>query len=436
MRTRPDGEYQWILHCRDHFSKFSWAFPMKRKEARFVAEHLASVFYQFGPCKILQSDNGKEFTANVIKDLKIIWPGLVIINGRPRHPQSQGLVERGNATLCDVLGKFMTDRNTTCWTTCLLPVVYSLNTSLARGVNTTPYEILFGQKPRVDCELWKSLSEQGIENEEDLSATVLNELAVDNDTDFIPNDVHKVDIINAQKTSISSTVLSDTPSAIDLPISATIIQLNDVINTTTAAISSLQVNCSVDTNTGREETTKRFDEASASNLGTISSTHLPIRKRAQEAYLSNANKRIKTRNEHIEELWSSCSVGDYVGIKIDKVDRTNTDPKILPSVVLEKNNDKKIKVACMFGIINQWWPLESVVKLSAVPEQLVQMDKSELKEISVITASKLFVRDAVNGNTCSCKGGCKTKQCACKKNGVFCSTKCHKNGSNCENQGH
>ncbi|CAF1596916.1 unnamed protein product [Didymodactylos carnosus] len=23
LRTRPDGDYKWILHCRDHFSKFS-----------------------------------------------------------------------------------------------------------------------------------------------------------------------------------------------------------------------------------------------------------------------------------------------------------------------------------------------------------------------------------------------------------------------------
>jgi transposase InsO family protein len=161
LRTRPDSEYQWILHCRDHFSKFSWAFPMKTKEARFVAEHLLSLLHQSGPCKILQSDNGKEFTANVIKDLKITWPGLLIINGRLRHPQSQGLVERSNATLCDVLGKFMVDRGTTHWTECLLPAVYSLNASLARGVNMTPYEVVFGQKPRVDGEFWKSISEQG-----------------------------------------------------------------------------------------------------------------------------------------------------------------------------------------------------------------------------------------------------------------------------------
>ena len=160
LRTRPDKDFQWILHCRDHYSKYSWAYPLRSKEADFIADHLTSLFYQFGPCQILQSDNGREFTANVIKNLKNIFPGLSIINGRPRHPESQGLVERGNATLCNILGKFMEDRETTSWTTCLLPVVFSMNTSLARGVNMTPYEIVFGQKPRLHQELWKSIAEQ------------------------------------------------------------------------------------------------------------------------------------------------------------------------------------------------------------------------------------------------------------------------------------
>lgn len=161
FRTRPDKDFQWILHCRDHYSKFSWAYALKSKEAQFIADHLITLFYQFGPCKILQSDNGKEFTASVIKNLKNIWTGLTIINGRPRHPQSQGLVERGNATLCNILGKYMEDRGVSTWTTCLPPVIFSINTSLARGVNMVPYEIVFGQKPRLDFDLWKSIEEQG-----------------------------------------------------------------------------------------------------------------------------------------------------------------------------------------------------------------------------------------------------------------------------------
>ena len=84
---------------RDHFSKFSWAYPLKSKRALEVANNLVTTFHLFGVPKILQSDNGKEFVAMVIKELASIWKGLVIINRRPRHPQSQGCVERGNGDL-------------------------------------------------------------------------------------------------------------------------------------------------------------------------------------------------------------------------------------------------------------------------------------------------------------------------------------------------
>jgi hypothetical protein len=42
----------------------------------------------------------------VIKELMEMWPSVKIINGRPRHPQSQGLVERANGILQQKLGKW------------------------------------------------------------------------------------------------------------------------------------------------------------------------------------------------------------------------------------------------------------------------------------------------------------------------------------------
>ncbi len=87
--------------------------------------------------------------------------------------------------------------------------------------------------------------------------------------------------------------------------------------------------------------------------------HSAVRKRATKNYLNNAQKRIKIHNENMKDLLSKYSSGDYVGIRIDKVDRTNTDPKLLPAVIIEKKNDK-IKVACEYGIISQWWSLESL----------------------------------------------------------------------------
>jgi hypothetical protein len=177
-----------------------------------------------------------------------------------------------------------------------------------------------------------------------------------------------------------------------------------------------------------------MDEETEHDVVSTNVRHSEIRKRATRTYLSNANKRIKAHEDAIKDRSFKCSIGDYVGIKIDKVDRTNIDPKILPAKVMEKK-DGKIKVASEFGIINQWWALDSVVSLSTVPENLVKLQGSDLPEISLITAAKLYVRGGVDGVCCSCKSSCKTKQCPCRKKNIPCSTKCHKNGTHCVNVG-
>ena len=51
------------------------------------------------PLTILQLDNGKEFIAQTIKELIVLWPSVKIINGCPQHLQSQGLVEQANGIL-------------------------------------------------------------------------------------------------------------------------------------------------------------------------------------------------------------------------------------------------------------------------------------------------------------------------------------------------
>lgn len=73
---------------------------------------------------------GKEFVAQTIKNLAIEWPGLCIINGRPRHPQSQGLIERANWDLTRRLGKMVHSTGKD-WPDALKFTVYGLNTSIS-----------------------------------------------------------------------------------------------------------------------------------------------------------------------------------------------------------------------------------------------------------------------------------------------------------------
>ncbi|CAG8672169.1 11799_t:CDS:2, partial [Ambispora gerdemannii] len=74
-------------------------------EAKEVAGFLFELFIAFGPLTILQTDNGKEFTVQIIRKLTEFWPTIRIINGCPRHPQSQGLIEWANDVLQQKLSK-------------------------------------------------------------------------------------------------------------------------------------------------------------------------------------------------------------------------------------------------------------------------------------------------------------------------------------------
>ena len=86
MTATPDGEYKWILHIVDHFSKFSSSFALRSKHAVVVSEKLALWIGLFGLPHILQCDNGTEFKDTVLLLLKKY--GIKVLNGRPRHPQT------------------------------------------------------------------------------------------------------------------------------------------------------------------------------------------------------------------------------------------------------------------------------------------------------------------------------------------------------------
>jgi len=66
----PDGEFKYVCHVRDHFTRFSWARALTSKRAIEIAAYLFDIFHFIGSSPtILQSDNGKEFCAEVIKEL-------------------------------------------------------------------------------------------------------------------------------------------------------------------------------------------------------------------------------------------------------------------------------------------------------------------------------------------------------------------------------
>ena len=67
-------------------------FPLEHKSA---AEQCACLLWSAKSAA--QLDNGREFNNHVIASIVRDWPEYAeIVNGRPRHPQTHELVERGN----------------------------------------------------------------------------------------------------------------------------------------------------------------------------------------------------------------------------------------------------------------------------------------------------------------------------------------------------
>ncbi|KAK7096357.1 hypothetical protein V1264_005659 [Littorina saxatilis] len=131
---------------QDHLTKFIVLRPLTSKRAVEVAFQLLDIFLLLGAPQILQSDNGSEFTAQIVKELKSLWPELVMVHGKPRHPQSQDSVERANSDIKDMLTAWLAENDTTCadWTVGLKFVQFQKNSSYHSGIKRTPFAALLG----------------------------------------------------------------------------------------------------------------------------------------------------------------------------------------------------------------------------------------------------------------------------------------------------
>ena len=114
-----------------------------------------------------------------------------IIHGKPRHPESQGSVERANREIKNALGSIMSENTTDlCWVKYLKRVQYQKNTTHHSTIGLTPYEALYNHKPSsglLDFGIPQEVAHD-IHTEQDLEC-IINSInataAEDNDSDSV-----------------------------------------------------------------------------------------------------------------------------------------------------------------------------------------------------------------------------------------------------------
>jgi hypothetical protein len=106
-----NNNVNFLLVVVDAFSKFAWVVTLNHKTDSDVTNAMREIFEADGAPSSIQHDNGAEFVNRKLKALCDEYKVHQIVSA-PYHPRSNGIAERFNRTLKNILAKFMVNFNT------------------------------------------------------------------------------------------------------------------------------------------------------------------------------------------------------------------------------------------------------------------------------------------------------------------------------------
>jgi transposase InsO family protein len=143
---RSKGGYENVLVITDHFTRSTIAVPIRNTEARTTAE---TFFYSFvvhyGLRKRTHSYQGANFEVKLIKEPCELF-GISKSRTTPYHPMDNGLCERFNRTLINMLGPLEQARKAD-WKSLIGPIVHAYNCMKQETNKFSPHILYFDGNP-------------------------------------------------------------------------------------------------------------------------------------------------------------------------------------------------------------------------------------------------------------------------------------------------
>uniref|UniRef100_A0A158P4M0 RNA-directed DNA polymerase n=1 Tax=Tetranychus urticae TaxID=32264 RepID=A0A158P4M0_TETUR len=138
---------KYIIVLVDILSRYVFAKLTTNQTAQTVISLLTSLFQTFGFPKVIQTDQGTNFTSEAVHQF-LKENGIKHEKSNPYHPQSQGIVERCNRTIAERLRSYVLQNGTKNLKNALEASVFAINTSIHKITRFSPYFLVFGRHPR------------------------------------------------------------------------------------------------------------------------------------------------------------------------------------------------------------------------------------------------------------------------------------------------
>eukprot|EP00731_Ephydatia_muelleri_P019885 Em0012g710a len=135
----------YLLVIQDYFTKWVEAIPLPDQTANRITTEIIRLFAVYGIQDILHSDQGTNFESTIFQQTLEAF-GINKRRTTAYHPQCDGMVERVNRSLLQLLRAYVEKDYE--WERYLPLVLYAYRTAVHTSTGVSPFVLMFGREPR------------------------------------------------------------------------------------------------------------------------------------------------------------------------------------------------------------------------------------------------------------------------------------------------
>lgn len=144
---RTPAGIHWVIVCVDHLTRYAETAAVPTASAASVSMFLLHfMILRHGAPRVLISDRGRQFIADVVEELLRLCTSL-FRHATPYHPQTNGLLERTNQTLLNMISMYVASDHKN-WDEALPFITYAYNTAKHETTGYSPFYLVYARNPR------------------------------------------------------------------------------------------------------------------------------------------------------------------------------------------------------------------------------------------------------------------------------------------------
>lgn len=145
--------YKYILVFTDYLTRWPEAFPTLDNKAQTATNvFIEQIFCRYGAPREILTDRGTHFTGDPFAGLMKLL-GIHHKMTTAYHPQTNGLTERFNGTICRMMAKYIARKDHKDWSRHINRVLGAYRFAIQRSIGFSPFQLLMGFEPRMPTEI-------------------------------------------------------------------------------------------------------------------------------------------------------------------------------------------------------------------------------------------------------------------------------------------